>query len=199
MSKSEDKGMQRFVMFAIEHYVPTWFAAPLAPSVPRTDLELLKVLNLYEDKEISEAATRALCRHLWYLSEELISLSFFDEAIPLEMKRQMVNALRKEGSQTPQKRREKEFTLTDLHNKTLADFVTSSSRNFFTQFSLPSSFLDVDPAEWSSRDDYKISSSFVKSINVVNDNAERGVTLIQNFSQKMKNSYNTFCRLWINI
>ena len=185
MTKSEKEGMKRFVMFATHHYVGSWFSAPLAPSAPRTDLELLKQFERYEDEEISKAAVNALCRHLWYLSEELISLAFFDEAIPLEIKRQMVTALQNKGSEVPPKRKHRDFTLTNLQNKTLADFVTSSSRIFFERLSLPSSFLEVDPAEWSSLDDYKISSNFVKSMSVVNDTAERGVALIQNFSNHL--------------
>lgn len=185
MTKQEQAGMNRFVMYATHYYVSSWFAAPLAPSAPRTDLELLKQLGLYEDKEIAMAATNALCRHLWYLNEELISLAFFDDAISLDVKRQMVKALKMKGSAPPPKRKDKIFTLTDLQNKTVANFVTSSSLFFFEKLSLQSSFLEVDPAEWSSRDDFKMASKYVKSMNVVNDNAERAVALIQNFSSHL--------------
>jgi len=40
------------------------------------------------------------CHHLWYLTEETAALSFFDDSIPLETKRQMVKALKKKQQKT---------------------------------------------------------------------------------------------------
>ena len=38
---------------------------------------VLKALKGYEDKEIADAATKVLERHLWYLSTETVGLAFF--------------------------------------------------------------------------------------------------------------------------
>jgi len=46
---------------------------------------------------ISKAAMKSFCDHLWYLSEVLIGLAFFDPTVPIEMKTAMVAALRKTG------------------------------------------------------------------------------------------------------
>jgi len=41
---------------------------------------------------------------LWYLTEETNALSFFDDSIPLETKRQMVKALKKKSTKNLTKR-----------------------------------------------------------------------------------------------
>ena len=46
---------------------------------------------------------------------------------------------------------------------------------------LPDDFLDVDPDEWEPRVDYQEALAVVKAMNVVNDHAERGVALIQEY------------------
>ena len=46
---------------------------------------------------------------------------------------------------------------------------------------LPDDFLDVDPDEWESREDYQQALAVVHAMAVVNDHAERGVALIQEY------------------
>ena len=62
-------------------------------STPATDLTLLKALAAYRDKEIGRTSGNMMARHLWYLSEELIGLSLFDEATVVEEKRTIVRAM----------------------------------------------------------------------------------------------------------
>jgi len=56
------------------------------------------------DKDISKVSTKKICYHLWYLTEETVALSFFDDSIPHEIKREMVKALKKKPSKNPIKR-----------------------------------------------------------------------------------------------
>jgi hypothetical protein len=135
---------------------------------------------LYSDITISNAATAAFSRHLWYLNETLVSLSFFDPATTLQDRRTMVMALGKDGSENPSKRVKIEAS--SIAGKTLADFVTCSSCRFFETLSIPTEFLTVDPSEWESRDDYTTAREFVRSLKVVNDLAERGVALMQTYN-----------------
>ena len=60
-------------------------------------------LQLSKDKEASTVASKTLGIHLWYLSEEKVSLAFMDEGVTINMKRKMVSALQKLGSLTHQK------------------------------------------------------------------------------------------------
>jgi len=53
----------------------------------------------------------------------------------------------------------------------------------FQIMDLPHYILDVDPDVWHDRDDYKHARETLQSLRVVNDQAERGVALIQDYSQ----------------
>lgn len=184
MTKKEESSVERFTEFAVHYYVPNWFTSSIAITAPRKDLEYLQSLQLCEDKELASIASRVLGRHLWYLSEELVSLAFMDESVSLDLKRKMVTALQKPGSQHLQKRHvlgKKE----NIKGKTLADFVSESSKLFFNKLSLDSSFLKVDPSKWNKRNDYNAAKEYCKTMNVVNDNSERAVALIESYNNHL--------------
>jgi len=48
--------------------------------------------------------------------------------------------------------------------------------------SIPTGFLDVDPDLWATNDDYQCGLRILKQLKVVNDHAERGVALIQEYN-----------------
>jgi len=91
------KAIGEICVFIIKFYVKAWFTCPLPNKSPNQDLQFIKDMKLYEvfDREISRVSIQKLCNHLWYLTEEAAALSFFDDSIPLEVKRQMVKALKK--------------------------------------------------------------------------------------------------------
>ena len=130
MTAQEKSGMQRFVRYAILFYVEYWFAAPIAP---RSDLEYLKRLEKYDDRQIQTASTKALNRHLWYISEELVSFAFFDGEVDCETKRNMVYALKKPGLDLQPKRIDLKHDK-QMSETTLADFVASRSRPFLKNY-----------------------------------------------------------------
>src|SRR6218665_67700 len=76
----ETRTGQHQAMFCLCLYVRPWFVANVTVSAPANDLEFTKRLVSYEDKSISKAAGTAFSRYLWYLSEIMISLAFFDPA-----------------------------------------------------------------------------------------------------------------------
>jgi len=47
---------------------------------------------------------------------------------------------------------------------------------------IPTEFLKSDPEEWDNMPDYQLGLSVVRSMKVINDFAERGVTLIQSYN-----------------
>ena len=56
-------------------------SAHCSTSAPATDLALIKALAAYRDKEIGRASGKVMAaRHMWYVSEELVGLSLFEEA-----------------------------------------------------------------------------------------------------------------------
>ena len=57
---------------------------------------------------------------------------------------------------------------------------------------IPDSFLATDPDTWLSNSDYMVVEDIVRELLVVNDTAERGVALMQEFNDlllKMKNRF----------
>jgi len=91
----ENKGLRDVCLFILRLYIEAWFTALLAISAPSNDLKLIQALAEYrnENSVVSEAASSKFCSHLWYLSEELVGLAFYDPAVPTETKRRMVQAL----------------------------------------------------------------------------------------------------------
>ena len=85
-------------------FVLLWYEAPLATRAPAHDLAFYRSLVNYMDKEIAREASKAFGRHIWYISEELVSLALFDERTTLEDKRLIVAAFDRDGAEDPPKR-----------------------------------------------------------------------------------------------
>ena len=67
---------------------------------------LLQQLTAFEenDKEVANVASKKLASHLWYLSEELVALSLFDDSVPHDMRAKIVEKMREEELYNPPKR-----------------------------------------------------------------------------------------------
>jgi len=135
-------------------------------------------------------------RHLWYLFEILVAFALFDDEVSIAEKSLMVAALKeKDGSEDPPIR----IKLKDIHDlssKQLHNFVTKTTGRFFRILGLCNDFLDLDPSEWIKDESYKICQDIIKTVKVVNDLAERGVALIQEFNSSITPNRNNFsCRL----
>jgi len=75
-----------------------------------------------------------------------------------------------------------------IHTKELEDFVSSNTRRFFDITGIPSSFLDNDVEIWSSDDAYNSAKTTVLGMKVVNDIAERGVALMDEYNKLHTNN-----------
>lgn len=178
--------LQEVSLFVVRVYLKYWFESPASYSAPRHDLAFICTLSAYPNTEVAKAATTAFERHLWYLSEILVAFAFFDDDVTTEEKRLMVAALHDvEGSDEPLKRIQP-FRQPSM--KQLNNFVTKGTRSFFTIVGISQDFLLLDPSEWECHEQYRQSQQLVKSIRVVNDLAERGVALIQEFNSSLTRS-----------
>ena len=106
ISATEKKAIGEVCIFIVTFYVKTWFTCTLPIKAPNLNLQFIKSLKSYEivDSQISTAAIKKLCNHLWYLTDEAAALSFFDESIPFETKHLMVQALKTKSSINSTKR-----------------------------------------------------------------------------------------------
>ena len=66
--------------------------------------------------------------------------------------------------------------------KDLSCFVTQNSLNFFKILNIPYTFLKQSPTKWPKLHDFQLALKVVKNLKIVNDNAERAVSLIQTFN-----------------
>ena len=180
LTKHEKRELIRFTTFIVTTYVEPWMSAHCSTSAPATDLALLKALAAYLDKEIGRASGKVVARHMWYVSEELVGLSLFDEATLVEEKRAIVSAMQQRlGEKNPPRRAD--VALDAVEQRSLASFATTNSVGLVTTLRAGHDFLNVDPVEWSGREDYTTARRRARHLRVVNDFAERGVALISAF------------------
>lgn len=168
-------------------YIKQWFCARAAALAPNMDLQFIKDIILYEviDEQISKSALKKMCGHLWYLTPEATSLAFFDDNVSSQTKIKMVKAMQSRDIESEANKRIilKPNEIYDYANKDINDFISIQSSNFFNRFGIPMDFLDLDPKLWNENDQYKKSKELVNNINVVNDIAERGVKLIEDYNK----------------
>jgi len=131
-------------------------------------------------KPASLCVLKKICGQLWYLSEELVPLAFFDPDVDVVQKRAMLKALSHNGTHDPPKRIQMDQSI--IREKQLHEFVTQNSRNFFKIISIPDTFLTVDSDTWSTNAHYMEADAVVRELQVVNDTFERGVALMQEYN-----------------
>lgn len=187
-SKKELRGLGDVCSFISIVYVKAWFEAPCPIKAPVQDLNFLKSLISYKNinAKISNATVITFSRHLWYLTERLAAMSFFDVSISLDIKTKMINATKKDENKID----ENKITLTKeeldtICSKDISDFITKRSLEFFEQLELSTDFLDIEPEHWAENDSYKSCYDFVKNIKCVNDVAERAIALIQKYNRTL--------------
>ncbi|XP_029347904.1 uncharacterized protein LOC115034697 [Acyrthosiphon pisum] len=66
----------------------------------------------------------------------------------------------------------------------LIDLINSKSIGMFKRFQISTQFLTIDPANWNNHEDYITGKHIINSLKVVNDTAERGVKLIEEYNKK---------------
>ena len=67
----------------------------------------------------------------------------------------------------------------------LHDLASSNCYRFFEKMKISTEFLRLDPLHWQSSEAYLQAQQVVKGISVVNDHAERAVSLIQQFNRTL--------------
>lgn len=187
LSRKDIASVRDISIFIVIFYIKAWFEAPSAISAPYNDLKLLQSLIEYKhiQLDVANAALEKLKLHLWYLSEHLIGLSFFDERIAVDVKLKMMRAIKHRKSDNTQEIRfnMKECDLNTLAQKDLSNFISVESLFLFKQLELPYGFLDIHPDLWETNQDYIECKKILKSLKVVNDVAERGVALITTYNR----------------
>lgn len=195
LTQREEKALKRICCFIIKCYAKAWFSAPNAIEAPLNDINFLKKLVAYktDDKVVAEIAIHKFINHLWYLSDECAAFSIFDERISDEGRRNIAQKilLNTETLEAEAIENKLIIKLDDLEyflNKDLPlEIITNQSNKLFDRFGISQDFLQLDPMHWKDQESYKKGSKIINSLRVVNDTAERGVKLMEEFNSKFTN------------
>ena len=185
LSSSEILEISDICIFLANLYIKAWINAPISVKAPFQDLKFLKNLYSYSaiDENISRIAIRKFCGHLWYLAPENVALSFFDDTIPLDIKKRMIVALKK----AKPKDSVKKVSILPENIKhyveiNIDSFISIETKKFFNRYNIPTDFLEKDPSLWANDISYQKGLQIAIHLKVVNDTAERGVKLISEYN-----------------
>ena len=67
--------------------------------------------------------------------------------------------------------------------KGIENFISQKTRGFFDGFSIPMDFLQKYPLEWEDGNSFQIGLEIIKKCKAVNDTAERGVKLMEDYNK----------------
>ena len=186
-----------FVTFATIIYSSWWITCSHTADAPWNDLDLYKRLLAYDsvNSSVSQSAIKALKRHLWYLTEEMIPLALFSEIVPNTEKQSIaVKLLAVKPAEeviSPSNRIGTSFgkpTFPDniMQSTSLADLVGPNSWFMMRILQIDHQFLKEGVENWAMCAAYQTSKSNITAINVVNDAAERAVKLSSDFLSSAK-------------
>lgn len=186
-NSQEVNGLRHICIFVVSFYPEAWFKAPDAIKAPNHDLTLLQALVQFESDNAatSKAAIAKLKLHLWYLNEQLAALFFFDSTVSLEVEKKMVQAIHERESTTMKDMKRINMSsqkLESINNVDISHFITKESVKLFEMCDLPYDFLLEDPEKWEENISYKECLTVFKNLWVVNDAAERAVSLSEQYS-----------------
>lgn len=193
LTQREEKALRRICCFVIKCYAKAWFSAANAIEAPLNDINFLKKMVAYkiDDELVAETAIKKFINHLWYLSEECAALAIFDERIGDEGRRNIAQKMlmNEETHDAEEARNRLPIKLCDLEyflNKDLPlQLITNKSKKLFDRFGISQDFLQLDPAHWKDEESYIKGREIMTSLRVVNDIAERGVKLMEEFNSKI--------------
>lgn len=127
----ELSGLHILNVFIVRIYIKYWFQCTITAISPKLDLHLLKDLVDYKsiNSVVAFAVLKTMKRHLWYLSEPLVGLSFFDRSINEEEKRLMQNSLKKLGH--TENLKQISIDEDNIKDKRMNDFVTNNTMYYY--------------------------------------------------------------------
>jgi hypothetical protein len=64
------------------------------------------------------------------------------------------------------------------------DLINYKSIRMFKRFEISTHFLRIDPAHWDNQEDFKTGKQIINAMKIVNDTAERGVKLMEEYNTK---------------
>lgn len=202
LSTGEEKYLRDISIFIVRFYVQFWFRATVAVEAPNQDLKFIRDIYNYKEvnEKISTAVLKKACKHLWYLADENIALALFDDNVSYLEKQQMAEQLLAlhiddENDISIKRLNLIEKDLPMFITKELSDFITAKTVQFFDRFKISRAFLTKDPSKWHDDEDFLNAKKKLNKLKVVNDTAERGVKLMQDYNKNLTTKESEFQNL----
>lgn len=124
----------------------------------------------------------------WYIYEQLTCLALFDETVTQEEKLKIIyNMKNKDLTTTNYDIKRLNVTHAEMESKSISDFVSKESILIFKQFKLSYDFINDDFDSWDKNASYQECLFTFSNLRVVNDTAERGVALMEEFNNCLTN------------
>lgn len=182
--------------FIVSCYSNFWFDSNKADKAALNDIMFLRKLENYKrvNQNIADKAISKVLNHLYYLSEECVGFSLFDERIDNITKSKLVAKMSVDisGNEDEEiakkliikKENLKSFIFRD-NSDILQDLFSKNTKKVFKRFGISIEFFSNDPRSWSVTGEYLRAKQIIQNLAVVNDCAERGIQLIQEYHDKI--------------
>uniref|UniRef100_A0ABD2XHX8 Uncharacterized protein n=1 Tax=Trichogramma kaykai TaxID=54128 RepID=A0ABD2XHX8_9HYME len=131
LTAERNTNLEKMSVFIVFIYLPYWFKTRLPLEADVSDIKFLKDLDDFKkiDDQLATKIINKFCNHLWYISKELICISFFNEDIECAEKEKMVKNLKiNDDSERKLKAKVDKENIIQL---TISQFVTEKSMDFF--------------------------------------------------------------------
>lgn len=192
-------GLIEVAGFIIKCYTIYWFDANKADKAALNDLAFLRKLDNYQiiNNKIADTAIRKILNHLYYLSEECVGFALFDDRIDSGTKCRLLAKMSvddddegvEEDEEIPKKLRIKKENLSSFISRDvftiLEDLFSKNSKRVFKRFGISMNIFSKDTHALVDSNEYKRGRNIVRNLNVVNDSAERGIKLVQEYHSKI--------------
>lgn len=172
--------LKRMNQFTALFFCSLWLKASIGADAPHNDLKFIHDMMDFRDVDeaVASAALRKMQNHRWYLTEELVVFVLLSDnsAVTDDMKRNMADKLL--SIEKP-----KSFELgkpifkSINRDTTLIDLVGPNSWLLFSSLCINNDWLSESVPNWNEKPDFLLAKSFVQTVKVVNDPAERAIKL----------------------
>ena len=188
---TKKKKIQKMAQFVVFVYLKPWFNAPRITSAASNDLDLYSSLVKFRklNKKVADKCCTVLKRHTWYLTEDLITFSLFDEDLPITTRTDLARRIHQK--KTPAELTIRKPTLPDISEKSeLIDFVGRRSVLLFNLIGVSSDFLAHE--DWHLSAEYEKAKATLRNLSATNDGPERAISLMTNFNTHITRNEDSF-------
>ena len=198
LTAQEEKSLLELNTFLVKCYASSWFSSPRADKAPLNDIRFLRTLQSYRNfnKDVADTAINKFIKHLYYLNEECLIFSLFDNRIKHETKLKMAEKIVKENETQEDdeaeirkklmlRKEDVDDFLKDNDDDILIKLVGPHSITLFSRLDIPTHIFKTNFMEWIDSNEYLGVQSRIKEFKIVNDTAERAIKLITEFNDKI--------------